>query len=166
MGVCQWVLLRSMAIEDDEQLAHAGGKSRFGMLACGTQLQIEGSNGWIAADSRYRRHVQYTPYFGASAPDATTAPQGTTVTVKRGQACQSGDLLCRVNYFCRRIDSRFLLLGAARLPHVDCYPSSARLVRGGGGDGEATEHGDTQRIERGDWAALPGGGQVGASSTP
>ena len=27
---------------------------------------------------------------------------------------------------------------------VDCYPA-AELLRGGGGDGEATEHGDTAR---------------------
>jgi hypothetical protein len=50
------------------------------------------------------------------------------------------------NYFRRRIDSRFLLLGAARLPHINCYPSSAQL-RGGGGDGEATEHGDNRELK-------------------
>ena len=36
-------------------------------------------------------------------------------------------------------------------------------MRGGGGDGEATEkHGDTQGTQGGDWAALPCGGQMGA----
>ena len=52
------------------------------------------------------------------------------------------------------------------MPHVNCYPSAAQLLRGGGGDGEATEHGDTQRIERGDWAAVSSGGQVGAPPDP
>ena len=64
-------------IENDQQLAHAGGKRRFGMFAPGAQAQIENSDGWIAADSRHRRHVQYPPDLGASAPDATTAVQGT-----------------------------------------------------------------------------------------
>ncbi len=66
------------------------------------------------------------------------------------------------NYRKARIDSRFLLLGAARLPHVDCYPSSANLVKGGGGDGEATKHVDTQGVERGNWAALSSGWGLGA----
>lgn len=56
-------------------------------------MQIEGSDGWIAADSRDRCHVEYTPDFGASAPDATTAAQGAAVMVKRRQARWGGDLL-------------------------------------------------------------------------
>jgi hypothetical protein len=47
------------------------------------------------------------------------------------------------------------------LPHLNCYPSAAGL-EGGPSDGEATEHGNTQGVETGNWAALPGGGQVGA----
>jgi hypothetical protein len=52
--------------------------------------------------------------------------------------------LIGVNYSCRRIDSRFLLQSRGLLPHVNCYPAAERL-RGGGGDGEATEDGDTAR---------------------
>ena len=48
------------------------------------------------------------------------------------------------------------------MPHVDCYPSSANLVKGGGGDGEATKHVDTQGVERGNWAALSSGWGLGA----
>jgi hypothetical protein len=80
-------------IENDHQLAHAGGKCGFGMLAPGAQPQIEASDGGIAADSRDRRHVQDASDLGASAPDATTAAQATAVTVKRRQARQGGDLL-------------------------------------------------------------------------
>src|SRR5262249_25865532 len=66
----------------------------------------------------------------------------------------------------RRIDSRFLLPSEYRLPHVDCYPTSARLSGGGGGDGEATEHGDTARAEAGGWRTLSGGRQVGTPPDP
>ena len=31
------------------------------------------------------------------------------------------------------------------MPHIDCYPASAELS--GGGDGEATEHGNTARTQ-------------------
>ena len=54
-----------------------------------------------------------------------------------------GPGVLNVNYFCRRIDSRFLLPSRRLLPHVNCYPAAE--LRGAGGDGEATEHGDTPR---------------------
>ena len=47
--------------------------------------------------------------------------------------------------FADRIDSRFLLPERSQLPHVNCYPAAE--LRGGGGDGEATEHGNTPRAE-------------------
>jgi hypothetical protein len=47
--------------------------------------------------------------------------------------------------FAGRIDSRVLLPERSRLPHVNCYPAAG--LRGGGGDGEATEHGNTPRAE-------------------
>jgi hypothetical protein len=49
------------------------------------------------------------------------------------------------NQICRRIDSRFLLPSRGRLPQINCYPAAE--LRGGGGDGEATEHGNTARAE-------------------
>jgi hypothetical protein len=73
---------------------------------------------------------------------------GQMIDLRVGQAsgraeCEQG-LVRRVNYFCRRIDSRLLLPSRRPLPHVNCY-CAANLLRGGGGDGEATEHGDTPR---------------------
>jgi len=57
--------------------------------------------------------------------------------------------------FADRIDSRFLLSARDWLPHVNCYPAAAEL-RGGGGDGEATEYGDKTGVEGCDQAAIPG----------
>ena len=44
----------------------------------------------------------------------------------------------------RRIDSRLLLPSRRLLPHVNCYLAAERL-QDGGGDGEATDDGDTPR---------------------
>ena len=59
-----------------------------------------------------------------------------------------------------RIDSRFLLPERCWLPHVNCYPSPAKLS-GGSGDGEAIKHSDAQGIEGGTRAAVPNGGLSG-----
>jgi len=40
------------------------------------------------------------------------------------------------DYYSQRIDSRFLLPGQCRLPHLNCYPSATGL-KGGPSDGEA-----------------------------
>jgi hypothetical protein len=55
-----------------------------------------------------------------------------------------GNPLFDVNYFCRRIDSRFLLPSGRSLPQVNCY-RAVKALRGGEGDGEAAEYGDTAR---------------------
>jgi hypothetical protein len=80
-------------IENDEQLAHAGGECQFGMFTAGAQPQIEDSDSWIAADSRHRCHVQHSPDLGTPAPDAAAAAQAATVAVEGRQANQGGDLL-------------------------------------------------------------------------
>jgi hypothetical protein len=59
--------------------------------------------------------------------------------------CPPSARMHRVNHSCRRIDSRVLLPERSRLPHVNCYPAAG--LRGGGGDSEATEHGNTPRAE-------------------
>src|ERR1700730_9626102 len=63
-----------------------------------------------------------------------------------------------------RIDSRYLLPGRCRLPHVNCYPAAE--LRGGGGDGEATEHDDTARTQAGSGRTLSSGGPVGTPPDP
>src|ERR1700686_972307 len=69
------------------------------------------------------------------------------------------------NYCCRRIDSRFWLPEAMRLPHINCYPAAE--LRGGGGDGEAIEHGDTARAEKCDWRTVSSAHKTaGATADP
>ena len=80
-------------IENNQQLADAGGKCTFGVLTPGAQLQMKGPDDRIAADSRHSRHVEDAPNLGASAPDATAATQSTAVTIKGRQAGQCRDLL-------------------------------------------------------------------------
>jgi hypothetical protein len=66
-------------------------------------------------------------------------PFGTRIIDASARWCSASTI------FADRIDSRFLLPERSRLPHVNCYPAAE--LRGGGGDGEATEHGDTQGAE-------------------
>jgi hypothetical protein len=80
-------------IENNEELAHAGGERRHGVLTVATQSQIESSDGGIAAHSRHRRHIQDAPDLGASSPDTTAATQFPTIAVKWREAGQCGDLL-------------------------------------------------------------------------
>jgi hypothetical protein len=44
-------------IENNEKLAHAGDERELDMLTIGTQPEIEGSDGGIAANARHRRHI-------------------------------------------------------------------------------------------------------------
>src|SRR5215472_15553478 len=61
-----------------------------------------------------------------------------------------------------RIDSRFLLPSRRSLPHVNCYPAAE--LRGGGGDGEAIEYGNTPRPEGCDSSPVSGGRQSGGAT--
>ena len=49
-------------IENNEELAHAGGERGFGVLTIGPQPQIESSDGGITTDSRL------SPYTGRAGP--------------------------------------------------------------------------------------------------
>ncbi len=80
-------------IENNQEFAHTGDERGLGVLTIGTQPQIESSDGGIAANSRYRRHIQDATDLGASTPDTTTAAHASTVAVKWCQTGQCGDLL-------------------------------------------------------------------------
>ena len=80
-------------VENDEELTHAGDERGLGVLAAGTQPQIESSDGGIAAASRHCCHIQDAPYLRASAPDTTASAQIPTIAVKWCQTGQGGDLL-------------------------------------------------------------------------
>jgi hypothetical protein len=68
-------------VENNEQLAYAGGERGLGVLSAGTQPQIESSDGGIATDSRHCRHIQDAPDLRASAPDTTAAAQFSTIAI-------------------------------------------------------------------------------------
>jgi hypothetical protein len=55
-------------IENHEELAHAGDERGLGVLTIGTQPHIESSDSGIAANARYRRHIQDAPNLGAGRP--------------------------------------------------------------------------------------------------
>jgi hypothetical protein len=55
-------------IENHEELAHAGDERGLGVLTIGAQSEIESSDSWIAANARYRRHIQDAPNLGTSHP--------------------------------------------------------------------------------------------------
>jgi len=77
------------SIENNQELAHASDERELGVLPVGTQPQIESSDGRIATNSRYRRHIQNMPDPFASTPDATAAAQFSTIAAK---CCQTGQL--------------------------------------------------------------------------
>ena len=53
-----------------------------------------------------------------------------------------------------------------RLPHQKGATRQQSRLVGGGGNGEATEYGDAQGTQRGNWAMLPGGRQVETPPDP
>ena len=78
-------------IENNEELAHAGGERGFGVLTIGPQPQTESSDGGITTDSRHCRHIQDAPDLGASTPDTPAAAQFSTIADKWcHQALQAG----------------------------------------------------------------------------
>ena len=74
-------------IENNQEFAHTGDERGLGVLPIRTQPKIESSDGGIAANSRYRRHIQETPDLRAAAPDTTTDAHASTVAIKW---CQTG----------------------------------------------------------------------------
>jgi hypothetical protein len=83
-------------VEDNQEFAHTGDERGFGVLPVGTQPQIESFDGGIAANSRYRRHIQDAPDLGAAAPNTTTAAHASTIAIKWCQTGECGDRLARV----------------------------------------------------------------------
>ena len=80
-------------IEDHEQLSHAGGEHDLERFAGGLEPGGEVADERIAASGGQGRHVKHASNRRASAPDATTAMELTTITIERRHADQSGDLL-------------------------------------------------------------------------
>jgi len=84
--------VKQHGIENHEKLAHASDERGLGVLTIGTQPQIESSDGGIAANARYRCHIEDAPDLGASTPDTTAAAHVSIVAVKWRAPGQRGDL--------------------------------------------------------------------------
>ena len=79
-------------VENHEELAHAGGESRFRVFTACPQLGVKILDDWIGTNRGDHGHVQDAPDLGATAPDTTAAAQATAVAVKGRQPGQRGDL--------------------------------------------------------------------------
>ena len=79
-------------VENDEQLAHAGGEGRFRVFPARPQLSVKVLDDWIGTNRGDHGHVQDAPDLGPTTPDTTAAAQATAVAVKGRQSGQRGDL--------------------------------------------------------------------------
>ena len=79
-------------IQDDQQLAHAGGEGHFLGLACCQEPLIEGGKDWIVADGDQGRHIQSRAHVGTPSPTGSLPAELATVPAERGYANESGDL--------------------------------------------------------------------------
>jgi len=91
-GVCQEILLRSMALRITSSLHNAGGEGRFRVFTACTQLGVKVLDDWIGTNRGDHGHIQDAPDLGATTPDTTAAAQATAVAVKGRQSDQRGDL--------------------------------------------------------------------------
>src|SRR6266849_1056829 len=166
----QWVL----AIHASDQRSYLGTDPWTAAHAAGLPVPVGAETAPVPTDHRLRldddnrvqqRRVQFTatPKAGDRCSTVSRASGICAVELPAVGAGRYSRLL-NVNYFCGRIDSRFLLPERSRLPHVNCYPAAE--LRGGGGDGEASEHRDTARTQAGGWRTLSGGGSVGTPPDP
>ena len=64
-------------VENDEQLAHAGGKGRFRVFPARPQLSVKVLDDRVGTNRGDHGHVENAPDLRASAPDATAAAQTT-----------------------------------------------------------------------------------------
>ena len=69
-------------VEDDQQLAHAGGDGHFLGLARGTQALVEVPDHRIVADGHQLPHVEGGSNLAPSSPHRAFSSQGSAVTVE------------------------------------------------------------------------------------
>ena len=79
-------------IQDDQQLAHAGGEGHLLGLACCQEPLIEGGKDWIVADGDQGRHIQSRAHVSTTSPAGSLPPELATVPAEWGYTNQGGDL--------------------------------------------------------------------------
>ena len=79
------------AVEDAEQLPHAGGKGQFLGLTSGTETLVEGLDNRVVPGRDQRPHVQRGPHPSSSTPHCALSSEGTAVSVERSNTHEAGD---------------------------------------------------------------------------
>jgi hypothetical protein len=82
---------RRDGVEDDEELADAGGEGLFGGFSGGSQLLVKGVDDGIGAGSGQCGHVKRGPHRGAPAGDGFSAAPNAAVAIDGGDADEGGD---------------------------------------------------------------------------
>lgn len=81
------------AVEDYEQLAHAGGDDDFGLFALSGKALCKGVDDGIPSFGAEGCHVQGNAYRSASTADRAFSLEATAITVEGGQADECGNLV-------------------------------------------------------------------------
>jgi hypothetical protein len=80
-------------VQDNQELAHAGGQSYFPGLARRTKAVVKGLDDGVISAGCESRHIEGSPYPGPPAPDHPFASEAATVSVEGGDTYQSGNLV-------------------------------------------------------------------------
>src|SRR5918999_1288131 len=85
------LLMLDHRVQDDQELAHAGGQSHFPGLARRTKAVVKGlDDGFIPVGGK-ARHIKGSPHSGLSAPDSPFAPEAAAVSIEGGDSYQRGN---------------------------------------------------------------------------
>src|SRR5918992_2086702 len=87
------LLMFDHRVQDDQELAHAGGQSHFPGLARRTKAVVKGLDDGVISAGCQSSHIEGSPDPGPSAPDHSFAPEAATVPIKRGNSHQGGNLV-------------------------------------------------------------------------
>src|SRR5580658_2806604 len=90
-GEGPWLSVSQDGVEDDEELADAGGEGLFGGFSGGSQLLVIGGDDGIGAGSDQCGHVKRGPHWGAPAGDGFSAAPNAAVAIDGGDADEGGD---------------------------------------------------------------------------
>src|SRR5918997_673176 len=87
------LLMFDHRVQDDQELAHAGGQSHFPGLARRTKAVVKGLDDGVISAGCQSSHIEGSPDSGPSAPDRPFAPETATVSIEGSDSYQSGNLV-------------------------------------------------------------------------